>query len=373
MTSSFFGHFECLTIFMIVALSVVLIYLLLRPGCRYKVIEKRPLLWSGTCKNKQQKSRNNEVRPAPNIEPILSSTETARAVDFLPSKYGEAIQRETAAYMIRLCTYNIRCDKDPPPFNLGSRMEHLSNTLNQIRPDIICLQEARDVYCTTLVNQLNGVWEWVGVPRKRNDEGAQVVFRKDYFSLISNDTFVLTDPGGPLKCDLAACTEPSVFSGTKSSHVRIFTHARLLHLQSRHEVNVINTHFPLTIHEQWVCAAQLGHYVRSEVTPGGIVFVCGDFNSHYSPSEIPSPISTELVQKSGLIDVLNSRDVCTFTEGFEEELDRKLHRLDYILFSLHSQLKLEFAEVPHILFELNGKKFRPSDHEPIVANFVLSQ
>jgi endonuclease/exonuclease/phosphatase family metal-dependent hydrolase len=172
-------------------------------------------------------------------------------------------------------------------------------------------------------------------------------------------------------CEEPWCDRKSLFNGEVSSHVRIFTHAQLFHRRSGTSIHVINTHFPLMLREQKVCTDLIQQYVRESIDPRSSLVLMGDFNSHYSPGSIESPLHQNFFQKEGLLDSLQFVDVPTFTEGFRLPLDTSKHRLDYIFYR---SLRLEDSYVHNATYRgVDGIMYRPSDHEAVVAKFSFEQ
>ena len=273
--------------------------------------------------------------------------------------------------VLSVMSYNIRCNKDPHPFDLPSRLRHVIHAVTQGECVVICFQEATAVFSQGIVRSLVGNWRVVGKARRRSDETVHVAYRCDVLELVFESTYVYSE-NGPFVCIEPYCTHSSYLCSHKSSHVRIFTHVVLRDLRSGVLINVINTHFPLLIDEQSECLSQLGKYISQSVHDGEELIIAGDFNSHFSPSATDSPFRLLYDCLPGLDEVLGLVDQPTFTDGFGPDLDNNIHRLDYIFYRKTNGISVVDAQIMHPTYIGKfGKLCRPSDHEPIVARFNI--
>lgn len=268
-----------------------------------------------------------------------------------------------------VASYNVRCDSDGVPFRWIDRMPHVMDAIRQSGAHVVCLQEARDQYSRDMQRQL-GTWTMSGVPRRRYDEGTQVLFNRDTVVYMDSRTFVLSDDNGPKLCPPASpCDEKSMFRGHKCAHVRIFTHTSLRDKRSGRFLHVINTHFPLELHEQMICAEQISAYVNAEIPQNCTLLLCGDFNSHYSPADAGTPLQVFLSRIPGLSDCHGMADFPTFAGGFmAEDLGKEpIHRLDYIFIRGGELLSSDMVPARYG----TNNSLRPSDHELIRAELVV--
>jgi hypothetical protein len=86
----------------------------------------------------------------------------------------------------------------------------------------------------------------------------------------------------------------------------------------------------------------------------------------------------------GLADVHGGEDFPTYHDGFEGDMlppgtntntSTRSHRLDYVLVRVPADfpLYLDRGEVHHPRYRgADGRSYRPSDHEPISATFVVT-
>ena len=112
--------------------------------------------------------------------------------------------------------------------------------------------------------------------------------------------------------------------------------------------------------------------------------MCGDWNSHYPPDSVDTPLSMLVDAVPGLSDVHGGEDFPTYHEGFDGDVlppgaasatTEHSHRLDYIFARVPEgfPLRLTRGEVHHPRYVGDdGRDYRPSDHEPISATFVVS-
>lgn len=274
-------------------------------------------------------------------------------------------------------SYNIRCDKDSVPFSWAQRKGPVREAILESGMNIVCVQECRELYAKDLCSSLGKSWRLSGVPRKKEDEGTQILFDASKFTYIDSSTWVYHDEGIRQCPPTTHCTEVSFLGRRRCAHVRIFTHVILLHKVTNVAFNIINTHFPLEKHEQMVCARQLGEYIAKQTELAWPMIVCGDFNSHYSPKEEGSPLSYLAEAVPDVFDVHGYKDFPTYYEGFEHdvlppgflaETTAHSHRLDYIFARVSGNMPVRVGEgvVHHPRYsDDSGKKYRPSDHEPI--------
>lgn len=285
---------------------------------------------------------------------------------------------------ISVLCYNVRCDKDAAPFSWLQRRKHVVAAIQETGMAIACLQEAKQAYAHELCRALGSRWRLAGVPRRIGDEGTQILYDTAVFSFIETSTWVFHDEGVRLCPPTTHCTEQSFLGRRRCAHVRIFTHAVLVHDATGLPINVINTHFPLEEQEQEICARQLAAYVLDRTDMSWPTIICGDFNSHYAPKSFDTPMALLLKALPGLADAHRGQDFPTYHEGFEGDVlppgkrahtVQQSHRLDYVLVRVPGNfpVRLDRGDVHHPRYlGIDGKSYRPSDHEPISASFVVS-
>jgi len=306
--------------------------------------------------------------------PVIFSTELPDSAELI-EETEEPFSSPSPAADFHVVSYNIRCDKDASPFSWAERAIHVIEALKAMDCAVVCLQEARQAYARDICEAMGPVWRMSGVPRRKDDEGTQILYDSTVFTFLESDTYVFHDEGIRLCPPTLHCNSESMLGKRRCAHVRIFTSCRLLHAASGTRLMIINTHFPLEEHEQAICARQLATFIESlkETT-----ILCGDFNSHYAPQEKGTPIGI-LLSAEGLIDVHCGEDFSTYHEGFDgvafDAAKFPAHRLDYILARLphDGHIRLMSANVHRPRYVKDGNIFRPSDHEIISATFSLAQ
>lgn len=285
----------------------------------------------------------------------------------------------------RVVSYNVRCDKDAPPFSWLQRKKHVREAIIESNAQVLCLQEAKQKYAQDLVRALGGKWRVCGVARRKNDEGTQIAYDSSVFTYIDSSTWVFHDEGIRRCPPTTHCTELSYLGRRKCAHVRIFTHALLVHNATNAPFNVINTHFPLESFEQEICARQLGEFVEQRTDTSWPVIVCGDLNSHYEPDKPDTPLARLLQGVPGLQCAHDLKDFPTYYEGFDHdvmppgkgsETVEHSHRLDYILSRIPEgfPVRVERGDILHPRYKGgDGELHRPSDHEMLTADFQITR
>jgi endonuclease/exonuclease/phosphatase family metal-dependent hydrolase len=285
-----------------------------------------------------------------------------------------------------LLSYNVRCDKDAPPFSWLQRKNHVRAAVVESGAHVVCLQEAKHMYAKDLVRSLGAKWQMCGVPRNKDDEGTQIAYDTSVFTYIDSSTWVFHDEGVRRCPPSTHCTERSFFGRRRCAHVRIFTHAILVHKTTNAPINVINTHVPLEVFEQEICAHQLGEYVKDKTDTDWPVVICGDLNSHYAPSDKNTPLSILLESIPGLSCSHQLQDFPTYYEGFEHDFlppgesnstAKHSHRLDYVLTRIPDRFPLRVEKGGRVLhpryYGQNGLQYRPSDHEPLLVEMTVTR
>ena len=265
----------------------------------------------------------------------------------------------------KIVSYNIRCDKDDSPHTWEERRGPVVQVLKDLHPDIVTLQESRVDYAIDISKDLGMIM--LGVARSQGDEATPILCCKE-FSCCDLNTFVMGDSGSQACPPASACFKESIFNEEYCTHVRIFTHAQLIHMKLGKVVHIINTHFPLKDYEQQICANLLKNFI--DVLDEPVIFTA-DLNSHYTPHEKGTPLQT-LLEVKDFKDTLEMEDIKTYAEGFTVARfdEQETHRLDYILFK---DLVLVGSSVESPLYGYKEEMFRPSDHQPVVAEFRFKE
>ncbi|KDQ59060.1 hypothetical protein JAAARDRAFT_33781 [Jaapia argillacea MUCL 33604] len=209
-----------------------------------------------------------------------------------------------SALPIRLITHNIRYATTHPSkgeLPWSQRRTHLTSQLlfhtRFVPNSVLCLQEVLHTQLLDITSALGEQWENVGVGRddgKRAGEYSPILFRKDVWDLVGNETLWLSEtPDRPGS------------KGWGAWLPRILTIAVLKHRLEGREIVVMNTHLDhessrarrLSARLILRIARQYSNGTRGGVSGGTPVLIAGDFNS-----EVDEEAYGEMVQ-AGLVDV----------------------------------------------------------------------
>lgn len=178
-------------------------------------------------------------------------------------------EKGLASTAIKLVTWNIQNGRDEGDGQNGwpQRKHALGSVLEEIEPDILCVQEA-------FANQVRFLQETlarhdrVGVGRvdgKSEGEHAAIFYRRDRFKRLEGGTFWLSET-------------PEVPSRTwDKDYFRVCTWARFKDVESQKMFRIYNTHFSLIAEAQEKSA----RLIISRIAEGDAkksVALCGDFN-----------------------------------------------------------------------------------------------
>ncbi len=362
-----------------VGLTLLSACLVITLTLRLQTIRKKPKIINGEVNSHVTENPVVEVwknriplLPAllPNFIDLMAPVEK-REIAMVPA--DSSVKREL--FLIKITSFNVRCDSDAPPFSWEHRSPHFEDALNRISADIICLQEATEVVAVGLCAGLGKNWRLSGVPRKHGSEGTQILFDTTVFTFLDSWTWVFNDKG-PSPCPpMTPCTSTSVLAGRKCPHVRIFTHAVLVHRESGAVIHVYNTHFPLELDEQEVCARELAAHINRNSACANCTLVCGDFNSHYTPLTKGCPLQILVREVDGLLDAHDFRDEPTFHKDFAADdlpsgsylwSERFSHRLDYVFVKGGAGVQSATIDRPRYRGS-DGQLWRPSDHDAVTA------
>lgn len=172
---------------------------------------------------------------------------------------------------VRVLTWNIHCGQDTGPpwqqFDWPARKHALRQAIDDARPDLLCVQEARQEQVVFL-EQVLPTHQRLGVGRDDGQSGGEhcaIYFNRDRFTELRSGTFWLEEPTDAPPDDARPVK-------------RICTWARLLDRQTGRTVMVFNTHQYLTEKARW-SAAQL---LRDQIVAADLadnIILTGDFNA----------------------------------------------------------------------------------------------
>jgi endonuclease/exonuclease/phosphatase family metal-dependent hydrolase len=190
---------------------------------------------------------------------------------------------------IRIVTWNIHCGQDDGPpwerLDWPARKHALRAAVEEARPDILCVQEARPGQVAFLEQALAG-HERIGVGRDDGHEAGEhcaIFFDRERFERLDGGTFWLEEP--------IDAPRP----GSALAVKRICTWVRLRDCGTNRVVRLYNTHLPLTEGARRGAARILLRQMAAG-NPSDLVVVTADFNAP------PSEASRRLFTEAGLND-----------------------------------------------------------------------
>lgn len=266
------------------------------------------------------------------------------------------LSQSAMSQSVKMMTYNLRYDTPNDGINAWpNRITKVNALLTKYDPDLIGVQEA-------LKHQINDVikglpqYASVGVGRddgKEKGEYSAILYKKDRFEILSQKTFWLSET-------------PDV-PGSKSwdaAITRIVTVIKFKDKKLGKEFYHLNTHFDHIGKEARKNSVLLLHkfLVTEGLSKSHIpVLISGDFNSE--PQEEPYQL---MVAKNELT-VFDSKPATSTTGtfcGFEVGA-MTCRVIDYIFHSGYWKVE------KYLVIQDNDRKNYPSDHLPVLAEFVL--
>ncbi len=249
---------------------------------------------------------------------------------------------------MRLCTFNVRRDVDADaPNDWSGRRDAVIETLREIAPDVIALQEPLARQYDDIRESLSA-YEWYGVGRRggRDGEFCPIGWRPERFANVARETRWLSERPD----------EPGSV-GWDAAFPRIATRVVL---ESTPEpafpaVSVWNTHFD---HEGKIARISSAELLRAWVSADERAVLVGDFNS--SPGDEPYAILAESFADARQVAASTSGPVGTF-HGFTREPDR---RIDHAF--LWGDLEVTTHET--VTAAPGGQVI--SDHFPVIAELT---
>lgn len=243
--------------------------------------------------------------------------------------------------MIRVVTWNIHCGQlDGLPwdrFDWPARQHALKAALDEARPDILCVQEARPGQVEFLKRALSD-HDCVGTGRD-DGEHCAIYFNHDRFEELAGGTFRLD-------------------SSSEMGITRICTWVRLRERAGGRTVRIYNTHLYLMEGPRLPAVRQILAHIGADGDPTDAVLLTADFNT------APDTPSRRLFVDSGLRD---SAGLAGKPGG-----ERTFHLygigvscLDGILLSPH------WGVHNHLILSVKPGNIFPSDHFAILADLKL--
>jgi endonuclease/exonuclease/phosphatase family metal-dependent hydrolase len=259
--------------------------------------------------------------------------------------------RKTETSLIRVVTWNLHCGQDDGPpwkqFNWPVRKHALREALDNVQPDILCVQEATPDQVSFIEEALPG-HDRVGVGRDgaAGGEHCAIYFSRHRFEEIDGNTFWLEEP----------IDQPR--AGSALDVKRICTWVRLRDRISHRTLRVYNTHLYLTEAPR-LAAAKLILADIAARDPADAVLLTADFNA--SPA-IPS---RRLFIEAGLADSADKAGQRATKPTFHFFYGIGLWCIDGILVDEHWRVH------NHLILDAKPKNTFPSDHFGLLADLEL--
>src|SRR6266849_6424283 len=268
---------------------------------------------------------------------------------FCPSGPDSPPKAEPA--LIRVVTWNIHCGQDDGPpwkqFHWPVRKHSLRAALNQIQPDIFCVQEATPDQVSFIEEALPDHHR-VGVGRdgKAGGEHCAIYFSRQRFQEIGGDTFWLEEP----------IDQPR--PGSALNVKRICTWVRLRDRGSGRTLRVYNTHLYLTETPRPTAAKLILADIAAR-DPADAVVLTANFNAS------PTVPSRRLFIEAGLADSAEKAGPRAGKHTFHFFYGIGLWSIDGILVDQHWRVH------NHLVLDMKPKNIYPSDHFGLLADLAI--
>ena len=253
--------------------------------------------------------------------------------------------------LIRVVTWNIHCGQDEglpwERFDWPARKHALRAALDQARPDILCVQEARPGQVAFLEEVLPGCRRaGVGRDGDAGGEHCAIYFDRHRFEMIGGKTFWLEEP----------IDQPRV--GSALDVKRICTWVRLRDQASRRTLSIYNTHLYLTEASRRTAANIILKQVAAG-DPTDAVLLTADFNAS------PSCASRRRFLEAGLADSAERAGKRTGKPTFHCCYGIGVTCLDGVLVDRH------WLVHNHLILDVKPNNIFPSDHFAVLTDLGL--
>lgn len=228
------------------------------------------------------------------------------------------------------------------------RMMSVAQTIRNIMPDTIGVQEGSPSWMSYLDTSLGQIYAYVGEGRNGGNKGeySAILYRKDRFDLIESATKWLSD------------TPETVSKYEESGYNRIYTYAVLQEKKTGNKILVVNTHLDNSgsaVRNKQI--AVLMNFLAENESKYPVVLT-GDFNAGRT-SEVYSTVTAKLADAAKIAKTVE--DSYTYHKYGEKQ-----SYLDYIFVS---EKHMEASYFRVITDEVNG--MLPSDHYPLIMEYTL--
>lgn len=277
---------------------------------------------------------------------------------------------------LRLLSYNIRCGYCEPadsPHHWDTRKFLLAHQLKLLQPDLIALQEAEHFQIAEL-SQLLPEYRWYGVGRddgKQQGEATAVLYRHTKLALVQAQTLWLSP------------TPQQVSKGWGAQINRTLTLTRFRQFAAptsaagssnkEPEFYLLNTHFDHQSDEARRQSAALILHQVAQLPSGQPLLLAGDLNltaQHPAyqllSSQLQDAATLPLADPQAAELAANSSKLSTFN-GFGQDYAKDVGKIDFVF--VRGPLQVE----RHWIEQRRDQGLFPSDHDPVIVDFQLTQ
>jgi endonuclease/exonuclease/phosphatase family metal-dependent hydrolase len=290
------------------------------------------------------------------VGPSNTTNGTANQSDGSEADGGQSDGSADGSPRLRTCSFNVRHD-DADDHPWSERRSRVVDTITDVRPDLLAVQEAQPSQFEDLVSGVEG-YQWHGVGRsggKQQSQMSPVAWRTDRFQTVETGAFWLSETPG----------KPSV--GWTGDTPRVATWASLRHGATGRRLWFCNVHVShVNLNVQNESARLLRNRARSRAGDEDVV-LAGDLN--FEPHRKPYQILTGTAGsgESPLFDARREVDTDSVRgpwgtyHGFTDNVQE---RLDYV-FPERTASVDRYRTLP-----IPDDGFR-SDHLPVVTEFTF--
>ncbi len=286
---------------------------------------------------------------------------------------------------IRAMTFNIRVDhaEDRNTENEWQyRLEKVTHVVNKYKPDILALQEPISAQLDDLKKSLGANYSWISAPSSDHDPLSEVVaiaYKNERFDLKKSGRFWLApDP----------TQEPGSPAWDGSSYPRVAAYGTLEDKKTEKVFSIFNAHFDHKGSEARINSAKLMGSKASELSDQTPYLIMGDFNT------FPNDRGLEAYEAlKDHKDVIDAREIAGKRYGpdntwigwdyspwnlkkMQQRFPDSPFRLDHIFLS-RAGFRVDRTAVVDdrfkIKWENEKKEVYPSDHRPVIADFLVEQ
>jgi endonuclease/exonuclease/phosphatase family metal-dependent hydrolase len=285
----------------------------------------------------------------------------------LAEKTDQNANHSSAEPSLRLISYNIRCGYCEPvgsPHHWDTRKFLLSHQLKLLQPDLIALQEAEHFQITEL-SRLLPEYRWYGVGRddgKQQGEATAVLYRHSKLALLQAQTLWLSP------------TPQQVSNGWGAQLNRTLTLTRFRQLAAitsdtgtahkEPEFFLLNTHFDHQSDESRRQSAALILRQAAQLPASLPLLLAGDLNL---TSQHPAyQLLNSQLQDAAASQPKDQHNLSTFN-GFGQDYAKGVGKIDFVF--VRGPLRVN----QHWIEQRRDQGLFPSDHDPVIVDFQLTQ